>query len=324
MSATGGLETAPARIISPAVVPTKPSRPKKGMIVFLVFAISLMLGLAVAFIRESTKNTVRNVADVEEKLKLPLLGTVPLLKGNGRKRTPLGNVYFDTAQPGFKEAIRNVRTSIALDNTESPHKVIMIASSTSGEGKSTVAVNLAHSFAQGEKTLLLDTDMRRPSIGQALKVHDDRPGLAQLLAGNAKLSECVHHGKNGYMDLLLPGDIPSDPSQLLSSERLINALMVLRRHYDRIIIDTPPILPVSDGLILAMHVDTVIFVAKSDATSIGHIKQALDLLLRVNARVTGIVVNKLDIRKARKYSNFGYSGYYAMYKAPRTMRLRSP
>ena len=322
MSATGGIQTAPARVISPAVVPAKPSKPKKAMIVFLAFTISLILGVTVAFVRESTKNTVRSVEDVEETLRLPLLAAVPLLKGKSRKRIPLGNIYFDKAQPGFKEAIRNVRTSIALDNTERPHKIIMIASSTSGEGKSTVALNLAYSFAQGEKTLLLDTDMRRPSIGRALKVPDDRPGLAQLLAGDAKLAECVHHGKNGYMDLVLPGRIPSDPSQLLSSERLINALMVLRRHYDRIIIDTPPILPVSDGLVLAMHADTVIFVAKSDATAIPQIKQALDLLLRVNARVTGIVVNKLDIRKAGKYGNFGYAGYYDAFRAPRRMMLR--
>jgi Mrp family chromosome partitioning ATPase len=117
------------------------------------------------------------------------------------------------------------------------------------------------------------------------------------------------------MDVLLPGCIPPDPSQLLSSERLVQALMVLRKHYDRIIIDTPPMLPVSDGLVLSIHADAVIFVVKSDATAIRQIKQALDLLLRVNARVTGIVVNQLDIRKARKYSDYGYGGYYETYES---------
>jgi len=320
MSATGGLETAPARIISPAVVPAKPNQPKKLTIVFLVFAISLMLGITVAFVREAMNNTVRSVADVEEKLRLPILGMVPLLKGKRRKHTRLGNAFFDMTEPDFKEAIRSVRTGISLDNTEHPHKVIVIASSTSGEGKSTVALNLAYSFAQAEKVLLLDTDMRRPSIGQSLKVTSDQPGLAQLLAGDASLAECVLRGYKGYMDLLLPGTIPPDPSQLLSSERLINALRALRGNYDRIIIDTPPILPVSDGLVLAMHADTVIFVAKSDATSVHQIKQALDLLLRVNARVTGIVVNKLDVRKARKYSDFGFGGYYETYRAPPTAK----
>jgi Mrp family chromosome partitioning ATPase len=115
------------------------------------------------------------------------------------------------------------------------------------------------------------------------------------------------------MDVILPGSIPSDPSQLLSSERLANALLVLRKCYDRIIIDTPPLLPVSDGLVLSVHADTVIFVAKSDATPVHQINHSLDLLVRVNARVTGIVINQLDIRKAKKYSDYGYGGYYETY-----------
>jgi len=101
----------------------------------------------------------------------------------------------------------------------------------------------------------------------------------------------------------------------LSSRRLINALKVLRGHYDRIIIDTPPILPVSDALVLAKHADAVIFVTKCDATSIKHINQGLDLLLRINARVIGIVVNQLDLRKAEKYSDYGYGGYYESYES---------
>jgi capsular exopolysaccharide synthesis family protein len=148
-----------------------------------------------------------------------------------------------------------------------------------------------------------------------LNLSANSPGLAELLVGKVKLADCVFHGGKGQMDVLLPGCIPPDPSQLLSSERLVQALMVLRRHYDRIIIDTPPMLPVSDGLVLSIHADAVIFVVKSDATAIRQIKQALDLLLRVNARVTGIVVNQLDIRKARKYSDYGYGGYYETYES---------
>ena len=117
------------------------------------------------------------------------------------------------------------------------------------------------------------------------------------------------------MDVILSGSIPPDPSLLLSSRRLVNALLVLRKRYDRIIIDSPPILPVSDALVLSAHADTVIFVAKSDATSMRQINQALDLLLRVNARVTGVVVNQLDIRKAGKYSDYGYGGYHETYES---------
>jgi len=314
-SATGGLESAPARIISPAVIPAKPSKPKKLLVIGLVFAISLMLGVMGAFLREALNNTVRSAADVEEKLRLPLLGMLPLLKAKRKQGGSLGNVFFDKAEPGFTEAIRTVRTGISLDNLEHPHKVIVVASAIGGEGKSTVALSLAHAFAQLENVLLVDADMRRPSIGRELNLPSHRSGLAELLAGKAKLDKCLFRSKNYQLNVLSTGFIPPDPLELLSSRHLGNALMVLRRNYDRIIIDTPPILPVSDALVISKHADTVIFVAKSDATSIRQINQALDLLLRVNARVTGIVVNQLDTRKAAKYSDYGYGCYYESYKS---------
>lgn len=313
-TAAGDLDAAPARIVSPAVIPAKPSKPNKRLVISLVIAFSLIVGVTAAFFLEALNNTIRSVADVEEKLNLPMLGMLPLLKAKGGKKANLGNVFFSKVEPGFNEAIRTVRTGISLDNMEHPHKVIVIASSTSGEGKSTVAMNLAHAFAQSEKVLLLDADMRRPSVGRSLNLPKDRPGLAELLAGKAKLAQCVFRGGKGMMDVLLPGSLPQDPSQLLSSERLVNALLVLRRNYDRVIIDTPPVLPVSDGLLISMHADSVIFIAKSDATSTRQINQALDLLLRVNARVSGVVVNQLDTRKASKYSDYGYGGYYETYE----------
>jgi len=314
-TAAGGLESGPARIISPAVIPAKPTKPKKALVISLVFALSLVVGVMAAFLQESLNNTVRSATDVEEKLRLPLLGMLPLLKTKGKKHSSLGNVYFDEAEPSFKEAIRTVRTGISLDNLEHPHEVIVIASSIGGEGKSTVALNLAHAFAKLENVLLVDADMRRPSISRALNLPNHVPGLSELLAGDAKLPKCICGSKEYDLNVLPTGIIPPDPLQLLSSRHLANALMVLRQHYDRIIIDTPPILPVSDALVLAKHADTVIFVAKSDATSIRQINQALDLLLRVNARVTGIVVNQLDTRKAAKYSDYGYGGYYESYES---------
>jgi len=313
-TATGGLESAPARIISPAVIPAKPTKPKKALIIGLVFVLSLMVGVTAVFLLEAVNNTIRSAADVEEKLKLPLLGMVPLLKAKGKPHGALGNVFFAKAESEFNEAIRTIRTGISLDNLEHPHKVIIIASSISGEGKSTVALNLAHAFAQLENVLLLDADMRRPSIERALGLPKDKPGLSELLAEKSELAECVFRGGKGKVDVMSHGFIPPDPLQLLSSRRLANALLVLRRRYDRIIIDSPPLLPVSDGLVLSKQADAVVFVAKSDATSTRHIKQGLELLAGINARVTGVVVNQLDIRKAAKYSDYGYGGYYESYE----------
>jgi capsular exopolysaccharide synthesis family protein len=314
----GDLETPPARIISPAIIPVKPDKPRKGIIVSLSFAGSLILAVTAAFLLEGLSNSIRSAADVEHKLRLPVLGMLPLVKTRGRNANFLGNVYFKKTNPEFAEAVRTVRTAISLDNVQHPHKVIVIGSSTSAEGKSTVAMSLAYSFANSEKVLLVDADMRRPAIGSALSLPSGRPGLSELLGGKVTLDECVYRGGKGHMDVIGPGDIPRDPPELLSSEHLVNALLVLRQRYDRIIIDTPPVLPVSDGLLISIHADTVVFVVKADATPVRQINQSLDLLLRVNARVTGIVVNQLDTRKAAKYSDFGYGGYYETY-APKTV-----
>ncbi len=240
---------------------------------------------------------------------------LPLLRVKAKRHDSLGKVYFDEAEPEFNEAIRTVRTGISLDNLDHPHKVILVVSSIGAEGKSTVALNLAHAFAKLENVLLLDGDMRRPSIGRELDVPRDRPGLSELLAEKAKLDECVFRGEKDRVDVLSTGFLPPDPLQLLSSRRLAAAMKLLRENYDRIIIDTPPILPVSDALMLSTQADAVVFVAKSDATSIRQMHQALDLLARVNAPVTGVVVNQLDMRKAEKYSDYGYGGYHESYES---------
>jgi capsular exopolysaccharide synthesis family protein len=305
-SATEDLKAAQARIIAPAVVPSFPVKPNKSLMVGIAAFAATLVGLLVAFLQEALNNTVRNVADVEEKLQLPLLGMLPLLKSKARKNGSPGNVYFDANVPGFSEVIRTVRTSISLDNMQHPHKVIVVASSVRGEGKSTVAISLAQAFAQMEKVLLVDADLRHPSIGKALGLPGHRAGLAELLAGDTQLNKCIAHNEDYALDVLSSGFVPPEPLKLLSSQRLVNALMVLRRHYDRIIIDTPPILPVSDALVLAKQSDTVIFVAKCDATSTRQMNLALDSLARVDVRVSGVVVTHLDARKARKYGEYGY------------------
>ncbi len=157
--------------------------------------------------------------------------------------------------------------------------------------------------------------MRRPSIARALNLPSDGPGLSELLAERAELADCISRGEKDQVDVLLHGFVPPDPLQLLSSRHLVNALMVLRRNYDRIIIDTPPLLPVSDALVLSKHADAVIFVVQSDATSIRRINQGLELLTRISARVTGIVINQLDTRKAAKYGDYGYGGYFESYES---------
>jgi len=308
---TSELESAQARIISPAVVPSDPAWPNKRRIVILAFVLSLMAGIAVAVLREYLDDSVRSALDVENQLQATLLGMVPRLEGKEAQRA--GDPFINKAPSAFGESIRSLRTTVSLNNVEHPHRVIVVTSSVGREGKSTIAINLAHAFARGEKVLLLDADMRRPSIARVLDLPDTARGLAALLGGDAQLADVIIPGEPGRADIMPAGSVPQDPQQLLSDSRMADTLRSLKERYDRIIIDTPPVLPVRDSLLLSRLGDAVIVVAKADATPMRQIEQGLQLLARANAPVLGVVVNQLDFRKAKKYSDYGYGGYDQSY-----------
>ena len=277
--------------------------------------LTLLLGVGAAFLLASLDATIKSSADVEEKLKRPLLGIVPLLKDEALRAvsTLSQNDEAKDVDPRFAEAIRTIRTAISLDSLDKPHKIILITSSIGDEGKSIVALNLATAFARTEKTLLLDADMRRPSVRKMLGLPRDAPGLSELLANHARLIECVIRTSVENLDAISTGFIPPDPLELLSSARMAMALKVLANHYSRVIIDCPPILPVSDAALLSKYADAVLFLIKSDATSVPQIRNGLGLLERIDAPITGIVLTQLDTRKAEKYGDYGYAGYYAPY-----------
>jgi capsular exopolysaccharide synthesis family protein len=314
-SATGDLETAQARVVEPAMPPRFAAKPLKRLIVAIAVLLTLLVGVGVAFLLASLDNTVKSSADVEERLKRPLLGMVPLLKGKALRAVSTIDKSTDGQEvdPRFAEAMRTIRTAISLDNLDKPHKIVLITSAVAGEGKSLIALNLAAAFARSEKTLLVDADMRRPSISKMLALPRAAPGLSELLASRAGLAQCLVNAGVENLDVLATGFTPADPLQLLSSARMAGALKVLANHYSRIIIDCPPILPVSDAAVLSKYAGAVIFVVQSDATAVPQIRNGLGLLERVNAPITGIVLTRLDSRKAEKYSDYGYGGYYEPY-----------
>ena len=316
-SATGDLASAQARIVEPAVAPSVPAQPRKVRIVSIAVLLTLLLGVGAAFLLASLDATIKSSADVEEKLKRPLLGMVPLLKDEALAAVSMLRKDDETREvdPRFVEAMRTIRTAISLDSLDKPHRIILVTSSIGDEGKSIVALNLASAFARTEKTLLLDADMRRPSIRKMLGLPRDAPGLSELLADQARLIECVIKSGVENLDAISTGFVPPDPLELLSSARMTKALKVLANAYSRIVIDCPPILPVSDAAVLSKYADSVLFVVKADATSAPQIKNALGLLERIDAPITGIVLTQLDTRKAEKYGDYGYAGYYASYES---------
>jgi succinoglycan biosynthesis transport protein ExoP len=338
---TGDLKSANASVVQSAVVPRHPFKPNKTRALILAFVLSLLAGIGAAFLLEQLNSKIRNSADVEDKLGLPLLGMVPLLTGKASKQAELA--LFDDTERGFGEAIRTIRTGISLSNLDKPGKIILVTSSVGFEGKSTVAMNLALAFAQGERVLLLDADMRRPSVARNLNLDPSQPGLSELLAHQAGIEDCVTFLEEYKLHVLKTGQIPPDPLRLLSSGDLSKLFKVLRDTYDRVIIDGPPTLPVSDSSVLSTHADSLVYVIKSDATSVSQVKNGLRQLQRFNApmittparnsarRATdyfaGVVVNQVNVLKAESFGDYGYYGGYSedeKFKSGGKKRRRKP
>src|SRR5216110_337410 len=310
-SATGDLATARARIVEPAVVPRVPAKPSKRRIVSSAVLLTLLFGVGVAFLLASLDNTVKSSRDVEEKLKRPLLGIEPLLGSEALRAACTLGKSDETREtdPRFAEAMRTIRTAISLDSLDKPHKIILVTSSIGSEGKSIFALNLAVAFARGERTLLLDGDLRRPSVGKMLGLPRDAPGLSELLTNRAQLSEIVIGTGVNDLHAISTGFIPPDPLQILSSSRMASALKVLAHSFSRIVIDCPPILPVSDAAVLSKYAHCVLYVVKSDTTKVPQIRNGLALLERVGAPIMGIVLTQFDVRKAEKYGDYDYGSY---------------
>ena len=211
----------------------------------------------------------------------------------------------------FSEAIRTIRTSILLSGEHNKSKVIAVTSSLPGEGKTTIAMNLAFSLGQMESVLLIDADMRKSSIGKFSLLPLQSAGLADLLEDTASVADCIHRLEFDGIDLLPAGKSPLNPLELLSSQRFSYVINSLAKHYDRIIIDSPPINLVSDGLVLASHADTVLFVVKADSTTHSDAMSAVSRLMNVNAPLFGAILNKVNFNKIVKYgASYNYGSRY--------------
>ena len=307
-AATSGLDTANARVVDKATVPKAPIKPKKALIVLLATFIAGLAGVGLALLQEMLNNTFKSTDDVENKLNLPVLGILPLIKRKNSKE--IAQLFESDIDKTFSESIRTIRTSMVLSGLDKPHKVMVVTSSVPGEGKSTVAANLAIALGQMEKVILIDADMRRPTLSKNFDFPVGTPGLANVIAGTATLEESVQHAYG--IDMLNAGAVPPDPLELLSSSRFVELIEGLKEKYDRIVIDSPPTQAVSDALMLGTLANALIYVIKSDDTAITLAVKGVGQLLQSNIPVTGVVLNQVDMKKAKK-RGYNYSGYYDYY-----------
>lgn len=314
-TATGDLQTANARVVDPAVIPDFPAKPNKKLIVALAMVVSAMFGVALAFLLDALDATVKNAEDVERKLNSSLLGVVPLIPDQvqaGEWDGALVRAFVEDSDHSFTESVRTLRTSLTLAGLEKPVQVMLMTSSVPGEGKTTTSSNLAEAFGQMEKTLLIDADMRRPTVAKKLGLPTGGLGLSSAVAYPDTLDECIQHAEDLGIDVIPAGPVPPNPLELLASKSFRELLETLRGRYQRIIIDSAPMHAVSDALYLSTLVDGVVYVVKADETRDKLIKSGMTRLEDSNARVLGVVLNQIDLHKEARYGG-GYAGYASSY-----------
>ncbi len=272
--------------------------------VFLGALLGLILGVGAAFFLEYLDRTVRTSSDVESLLGIPVLGVIPRLR-------PIGDAGAEPGERGARgllplvvaldpldaaaEAYRNLRMNLMFMSTEDePIRTILFTSPGPAEGKSTTAVNFAVMLAQqGQKVLMVDADLRRPSLHRALDVLRE-PGLTNLLIGDAEARETVRPNVLPNLDFLPSGPFPPNPSELLNSKGMRRVLEELEGRYDQIIVDSPPVLAVTDAAVLAVHADGVVLVLRSGETEQRAAERSVDQLRRLGVRVFGAVLNEVS------------------------------
>ncbi|TMP17312.1 polysaccharide biosynthesis tyrosine autokinase [Pseudoalteromonas sp. S2893] len=312
---TSDFSSAAARFTDRAFAPKDPAKPNKKLIIVLAFVASFGFAVVMSFVFDALNDTVKTKNDVEGKLAQRMLGLLPNVPMPKKSVFPI-HAYLDDNYRRFAESVRTFRTSLLLTQLDRDHKVIAVTSSSPGEGKTTTSANLAMSLAQMGKVLLIDADLRKPSIAKRFDIPVFHPGLSNLIIGTEQFSECVHVDGQSGVAIMPSGQIPGNPLELLSSSRFNEVLDVLKTKYDHIIIDTPPTQAVSDALVISQGADSVIYVVKSDVTRIKPIKAGIERLFESKAHVAGIVLNKVDMSKSKDEHSHGYYDYYDYSQKP--------
>ena len=298
-------------LVDPAEPPTSPSSPRTTVNLLLGLLIGLAAGVGIAFLRESLDTRVHTPDELVD-----LTGSAPLGLIGFDPDASADPLVAQNPRASRSEAFRTIRTNLQYVDVDNPPKVIVITSALPLDGKSTTAINLAITFAQaGKRTVVVETDLRRPKASAYLGV-ESAIGLTDVLAGQIPLEEALVPWNRGQLTLLPAGHVPPNPSELLGSQQMQDVLDALREQFDVVIIDTTPLLPVTDGAVVAKAGDGAILVVRFNRTTREQLALAMESLRQVDARLLGTVLNFVPTRKRGYgyryggYYGYGYYGYY--------------
>ena len=335
-----GLRTSNVSIVDRAAMPLKPSSPKRKLNIILALMIGLFGGVGLAFLFEYLDNSVKNFQDVEKYSRLPALGIIPTFIANGHRRLPaegekietgalktLGQVKRQGEETPVVESIelithllpnslisenyRSIRTTLLLSSADSNLRALAISSPLPQEGKTSTISNLAVTFAQTGKTvLIIDSDLRKPQQHKIFKI-ENRSGLADYLNGDIKIDHLIKKvSEIPNLYLINAGPVPPNPVELLSSEKMANLIDGLKQYFDYILFDTPPLLSFSDAIVLGPKIDGVILVAWGEKTPKEALQQAKDKLEMHKIKCVGVILNHIRLTEHDSYYMRHYYHYY--------------
>ncbi len=315
-SVQSGLESLEIDVVDKALPPAKPVLRPQSTVILTALVFSLVAGIVIAFLMESLDTGLRSIAEIESITELPSLAIIPRARRSsvdqaGTLTTAQRNIgILSQPKSQFAEAFRSLRTSLLLSTAGHPPKFIVLTSATPSEGKTTAASNLAAILAQRDtRVLLIDGDLRRPNIHHRFGLNG-KIGLTTVLTGATTLEETVQGvAEIPNLDILPSGPVPPFPTEMLSSGAMDTILRRAGELYDYVVIDSPPILSVTDGVILSRQADAVVLVVRHGKSSKHVVRRARDILLRSGAGITGIVLNAVDLNSPEYYGYYGYSGY---------------
>ncbi len=306
---SGAVTANPVSIVDMASVPMFPYEPDVRSIAMVGLMAGLMLGLAWVFIREHMDDSVKHADEVEAMFGVPLLGVIPQLSRKSQgKSISVALQTVDDPRGSFAESYRSMRTALQFSTADGAPRQLMVTSSVQGEGKSTTALALAINFAQlGKRVLLVDADMRNPSLHKALGITNDR-GLSNYLSGEGTRDQLIRKTTISGLALLTAGPTPPSPVDLLMGPKLVRLLeKSAEMGFDQVVLDAPPILGIADAIVLGNQIQAIVFVVKAGDTRKSNIRDALRRLRNGGLAPLGVALTRAQ---ALHSSYYGYDGYY--------------